>query len=234
MSDPGGGCCKCCCSFIFSLGLTALFMWLSLRTSNPKCSILSFYLPSLNRTLNFPNDTTINFTLKLDNPNKDKGIKYDPLNVTVYDFPNRSHVIGNILMPEFYQGHKKKAKKPGHGIANTTVALQAVSDNGTGVFRVEMATSVKFKIMFWYTKRHKIRVGADVVVNASGVKVYHKDIRLKSMAPRMGSFCVGVGALVNFLVFTLLDFWKLPQGLLKKKDFDVKIPCTLLGWMSLM
>ena len=110
-------------------------------------------------------------------------------------------------MPGFYQGHKKKATKPGHGIANTTVALKAVSDNGTGVFRVEMVTSVKFKIIFWYTKRHKIRVGADVVVNASGVKVYHKGIKLKSMAPRMGSFCVVVGALVNFLVFTLLDFW---------------------------
>ncbi|XVE50546.1 hypothetical protein DITRI_Ditri01bG0171500 [Diplodiscus trichospermus] len=205
MADSRGGS-GCCCSFIFTLGLTALFMWLSLRTSNPKCSIQSFYLPSLNRTLNRTTDPTLNFTIELDNPNKDKGIKYDPLNITVYDFPSRSHV-GSVLMPGFYQGHKKKAKKLGQGTANTTVALGAVSQNGTGVFRVDMATAVKFKIIFWYTKKHKIRVGADVVVNASGVKVDHKGIRLKSMAPRMGSFCVVVGALVNFLVFTLLNFW---------------------------
>ncbi|XP_022716947.1 protein NDR1-like [Durio zibethinus] len=207
MSDSGGGCCRCCCSFIFTLGLTALFMWLSLRTSNPKCSLQTLYLPSLNRTLNDSNDPAINFTLKLDNPNKDKGIKYDPLYVTVYDFPNRSHVIGNISMPGFYQGHKKKATKPHQGTGNTSVALKAVAENGTGIFRVDVATSVKFKIMFWYTKKHKIRVGADVMVNASGVKVNPKRIKLKSMAPKMGSFCVVVGASVNFLIFTLLNFW---------------------------
>ncbi|EOY12564.1 Non-race specific disease resistance protein 1-like protein b, putative [Theobroma cacao] len=206
MADSGGGCCRCCCSFIFTLGLTALFMWLSLRTSNPKCSIKLLYLPSLNKTLNLSTDPTLNFTLGLDNPNKDKGIKYDPVNVTVYDFPNRSHVIGGGVIQGFYQGHKKKATKQSQGTANTTVALRAVSENGTGVFRVDMSTAVKFKIIFWYTKKHKIRVGADVLVNASGVKVYPKGIRLKSMAPKMGSFCVLVGALVNFLVFTLLSF----------------------------
>ena len=182
-------------------------MWLSLRTSNPKCYIQTFYLPSLNRTLNHTTNSTLSLTLRLENPNKDKGIKYDPLNVTVYDFPNKSHVLGRVSMRGFYQGHKKKASKPDQGTANTSVALEAVYDNGTGVFRVDMATAVKFKIMFWYTKKHKIWVGADVVVNASGVMVDHKKIRLKSMAPKTGSFCVVVGALVNFLVFTLLNFW---------------------------
>ncbi|XWS51933.1 hypothetical protein CRYUN_Cryun11dG0024400 [Craigia yunnanensis] len=206
MADSGGGCGRCCCSFIFTLGLTALFMWLSLRTSNPKCSILTFYLPSLNRTLNRTSDLTLSLTLSLKNPNKDKGIKYDPLNVTVYDFPNKSHILGHVWMPGFYQGHKKNAKKSGQGTANTKVALQAVYENGTGVFRVDMATAVKFKIMFWYTKKHKIRVGADVVVNASGVTFDHKGIKLKSMAPKMGSICMVVGTLVNFLVFTSLNF----------------------------
>ncbi|XVF34082.1 hypothetical protein REPUB_Repub18cG0026400 [Reevesia pubescens] len=207
MPDSGGGCCRCCCSFFFTLGLTALFMWLSLRTSNPKCSIQSFYLPSLNRTLNDKTNRTLNLVLRLENPNKDKGIKYDDLNVTVYDFPNKAHVIGNVSVRRFYQGHKKKATKPCNGTVNTSVALRAVFQNGTGVFRVDMATAVKFKIMFWYTKKHNIRVGADVVVNASGVKVEHKGIKLKSMAPKMGGFCVGVGAFVNFLIITSLNFW---------------------------
>ncbi|XVE80299.1 hypothetical protein DITRI_Ditri14bG0128800 [Diplodiscus trichospermus] len=208
MSGSDGKCCRCCCNFIFSLGLTALFLWLSLRTSNPKVSIQTFYLASLNKTLNHTTDPTLNITLKLANPNKDKGIRYDTLNLTVYDSPNRSHVVSNFTMWGFYQGHKKKATKQGNGTANTTVASQAVYTNGTGTFRVDMATTVKFKIMFWYTKRHKIKVGADVTVNASGVNLdQRKGIKLKSMAaPKMGSFCVVVGALVNFLIFSLLNF----------------------------
>ncbi|KAK8648543.1 hypothetical protein V6N13_129293 [Hibiscus sabdariffa] len=206
MADSGGGRGGCCCKLIFSLGLTSLFMWLSLRTSNPKCSVEKFYLPSLNETLNTPNDTTLNLTLKLSNPNKDKGIKYDAVNVTVFDSPNRSHVVGNVLVPAFYQGHKKNAKKDGTGTANTTVTLRAVSGNGTGVFRVDLSTSVKFKIMFWYTKRQRISVGADVTVNAGGVKVGKKGIKLKSLAPRMSCFCVVMGALVNLLVISLLNF----------------------------
>ncbi|GMI85287.1 non race-specific disease resistance 1 [Hibiscus trionum] len=198
-----GGCCGC----IFSLGLSAVFLWLWIHTSNPKCSIQTLSLPSLNIASNLTTDPTLSLTLRLVNPNQLKGIQYDPLNVTVYDFPNKSNVIGNILLPGFYQGHRKKASKLGQGIANMTVALRAVSDNGTGVFRVDMATAVKFKTLLQYSKRHRIRVEADVVVNASGVKVDPKGIRLRSMAPKMGSSCVVLGALVNFLVFTLLDFW---------------------------
>ncbi|XVF03973.1 hypothetical protein REPUB_Repub05bG0040200 [Reevesia pubescens] len=197
---------SCGCGSFISLGLAALFLWLGLRTLNPKCSIQTLYLPSLNRTLNLT-DPTLNLTLRLDNPNKDKGIKYDQLSVTVYDFPNKSHVLGNILVPGFYQGRNKKATKPGQGTANTTLALRAVAENGTGVFRVDMATSVKFKILFWYTKKHKIRVGADIVVNASGVQADRKGIRLKSIAPKMGHFSGVVGALMNFLIFTLLNSW---------------------------
>ncbi|MBA0820390.1 hypothetical protein Gohar_022191 [Gossypium harknessii] len=201
-----GGC--GCCGGIFSLGISALFMWLWIHTSNPKCSIQTLSLPSLSSASNLTADPTLSLTLRLVNPNQLKGIKYDPLNVTVYDFPNKSNVIGNILMPGFYQGHRKKATKPGQGTANTTVALRAVSENGTGVFRVDMATAVKFKTLYGYSKRHQIRIGADVVVNASGVKVDRKGIRLRSMAPKMGNSCVVLlGALFNFLLFALLDFW---------------------------
>ncbi|KAK8542686.1 hypothetical protein V6N13_136757 [Hibiscus sabdariffa] len=198
----GCGCCSC-----IGLGISALFLWLWIHTSNPKCSIQTLSLPSLSRPSNLTTDPTLSLTLRLVNPNQLKGIRYDPLNVTVYDFPNKSDVIGNILMPGFYQGYRKKASKLGQGTANTTVAFRAVSENGTGYFRVDMATAVKFKTIYGYSKRHRIRVGADVVVNASGVKVDPKGIRLRSMTPKMGNSCVVLGALVNFLVFTSLDFW---------------------------
>ncbi|KAE8679123.1 Multidrug/pheromone exporter, MDR family, ABC transporter family [Hibiscus syriacus] len=197
-----------CCGGIFSLGLSAVFLWLWIHTSNPRCSIQTLSLPSLSRASNLTTDPTLSLSLRLVNPNQLKGIQYDLLNVTVYDFPNKSNVVGNISMPGFYQGYAKKASKLGQGIANMTVALPAISENGKGVFRVQMATAVKFKTIYGYSKRHRIRVGADVVVNASGVKVGPKGIRLRSMAPKMGSSCVVLlGALVHFLVFTLLHFW---------------------------
>ncbi|GKF38783.1 cysteine-rich receptor-like protein kinase, partial [Tanacetum coccineum] len=36
---------RCCASFILTLGLASLFMWLSLRTSNPILSIQDIYIP---------------------------------------------------------------------------------------------------------------------------------------------------------------------------------------------
>ncbi|KAK1360768.1 hypothetical protein POM88_045242 [Heracleum sosnowskyi] len=54
MSDRANrSCCNFCCTFIFTSGLTALFLWLSLRPSNPTCSIQHFDVPALNKTVRF-------------------------------------------------------------------------------------------------------------------------------------------------------------------------------------
>lgn len=202
MSESGKGSCGyCCCRFVFTLGLTCLFMWLSLRTSDPKCYLDRFYLPALNKSLDSPDNTTLYFALRLDNPNDDKGIFYDDLNVTFYDAPNKSHVIGTSVIPRFYQGHGKKAKKSGNVTINKTV-------NGSAVFAVDLATAVRFKILAWKTKRGRIKVGADVRVNDQGEKEFKKKIGLKSEAATKNTrnFMV-VAALTNILVFIFLNFW---------------------------
>ncbi|KAJ8747519.1 hypothetical protein K2173_009256 [Erythroxylum novogranatense] len=174
-----GGCGRCCFSFIFTSGLTALFMWLSLRTSSPKCLLQDFYIPALNRTLNTAANTTLYFHLRLENTNKDKRVYYDP-----------SHSIANYTIPAFRQGHKKKATK-------------AVLVHGSAVFRVDMATSVRYKIMFWKTKREKIMVGADVPVNDQGTLVdAKKGIKLKSDAAKASSCFGKIGvSVISFLMF---------------------------------
>lgn len=181
-------------------------MWLSLRTSNPKCSIEQFYLPALDRSLNKPNDTTLQFKLKLENTNKDKGVYYDDVNLTISEVPNGSHVIGSSVIPKFYQGHKKTAEKNGTAEIDKGVVSRAVSGNGKVVFRVDLVTKVRFKIIAWQTKRHKIKVGADVEVNDKGTKVNPKNIKLKSSSPRNTSYCVLLGVLLNFFVFISLNF----------------------------
>ncbi|XP_043689436.1 protein NDR1-like [Telopea speciosissima] len=185
-------CCKCCLSFIFSVGLTALFLWLSLRPSPPTFSIQNFYVPALNTTTT-GGGTTVAIDFIIDNSNKFKGIYYDDLNITLYYAPNlNSFPVGNGSITGFYQGHKKKANK------KTTLqevkipwaaAVKTVSSNGTVSFRVDLATKVRYKIVSRKTRRHKIKVQGDVSVDKQGKKTHKKSIKLKSAAHGGGRHC---------------------------------------------
>ncbi|GFZ06526.1 late embryogenesis abundant (LEA) hydroxyproline-rich glycoprotein family [Actinidia rufa] len=175
-SDRGR--CQRCCGCIFSLGVTALFLWLSLRTSKPICSIQDFYVPALDKSANSTANTSISFDLKLDNKNRDKGIYYSSLNLTFY---YGSDPVANQTFPKFYQGFNKKARRRA---AVETRGFFGPGQNGSDqVLRVGLVTSVRFKIIFWKTKRHKLVVGAEVKVNEFGKKEYEKGIRLRSGAP---------------------------------------------------
>ncbi|KNA16378.1 hypothetical protein SOVF_089620 [Spinacia oleracea] len=185
MGVEEGGCCRCCFSFIFTSGLTALFLWLNLKTTNPTCSIENFDVFTLNKTANttFRNNHTIRYDLKLNNKeNKDKGIYYDTLNLTFYYKPNLSFVtLGNATFNPFYQGHGKNT----HRIS--VIDARGVKwENATATmaeFRVEMNTSVRFKIIFWKTKRHRLDLHADLLVNEQGIlvkKKKKKGIKFKS------------------------------------------------------
>ncbi|PIN02500.1 hypothetical protein CDL12_24984 [Handroanthus impetiginosus] len=188
MPESGAAtCCKCCTSFIITSGVTALFMWLSLRTEKPTCSIQDFYVPALNRTANSNanrNNHTIYFDLKLDNKMKDKGVNYANINLTFFYSQNDSRLpVANYTVPGFYQGHGKKARRRELVVASGlpwAAALDALSNGSAVNFGVDLATRVKFKILFWYTKRHSLIVAADVEVNKSGRKVNKKGIKLKS------------------------------------------------------
>ncbi|GLT77505.1 hypothetical protein SLA2020_490800 [Shorea laevis] len=216
MADTQEGCCRCCCSFVFTLGLTALFMWLSLRADKPKSSIINFYLPALNRTLNDFNNSTnysLYFTLKLNNPNKDKGINYDDVkvNISVFDIQTgNASLLGNYAVPRFYQGHKKKAQKQGQLDYNKTMVSKGLYPNGTAEFQLDMVTQVRFKILFWRTKRHQINVKAKFAVDDKGTKVNprkKKDVPLTSTAPKRGYCNLVMGILVNFVILKFPSFW---------------------------
>ncbi|CAL9221633.1 unnamed protein product [Arabidopsis halleri] len=208
-TERGGNCCTCCLSFIFTAGLTSLFLWLSLRAGKPKCSIQNFYIPALSKNLSSRDNTTLNFMVRCDNPNRDQGIYYDDVHLN-FSTINTTKInssalvlVANYTVPKFYQGHKKKAKKWGQvkPLNNQTV-LRAVLPNGSAVFRLDLKTRVRFKIIFWKTKRYGIEVGADVEVNGDGVKAQKKGIKMKksdSSFPLRSSFPICV--LMNLLVF---------------------------------
>ncbi|KAK7290817.1 hypothetical protein RIF29_05533 [Crotalaria pallida] len=172
-------CCGCCLSFILTMGLTALFIWLSLRVDEPKCYLEQIYVPALNKTLNSPHNSTLFFTLRLVNPNKDKGIKYDAVHLSfrVFDSSNSTRPLANATIDGFYQGHQKKAHKHGNTTAGLNMTTAAV--NGKVYYRVDFETKAKYKILVFYTKRDSLWGGANVEINnSSGLKVYEKPIRL--------------------------------------------------------
>ncbi|XP_044462081.1 protein NDR1-like [Mangifera indica] len=113
-----------------------------------------------------------------------KGIYYDPVNVTLVNKSNTTTYIGNYVIPNFYQGFRKTAKKDDSVDVDKEVAKRAVLDNGTALFRVDLATAVRFRGIFGTTKRHRIMAGADVEVNDRGTRVDQKNVKL-SQATRV-------------------------------------------------
>ncbi|RWR93456.1 Late embryogenesis abundant protein [Cinnamomum micranthum f. kanehirae] len=206
-----GGCCRWCTGFIFTLGLTALFMWLSFRPSKPKFSISEFHIPALNKT-SIPNltsqipptNTSIFFNLKLENPNKDKGIYYDALNLTFYYGLNHSR-IGNASIPAFYQGYKKTAHKQDKLSTEERAfwenATRVVSEGGKAAFQVRMETSVRYKIVGFKTVRHHLNLTDDVKVNDHGTS--HGAKLHSPWVTRCGGYCAPWVMVWMFLVLVL-------------------------------
>ncbi|KAF8023879.1 hypothetical protein BT93_F1155 [Corymbia citriodora subsp. variegata] len=203
----GDSICRCCCSFIFTCGLSALFLWLTLRVSNPSCSIRQFYLPALNTSLDDHTNTTIFLDVKLSNGNKEKGIYYDPVNLTVYYYSDVNQSKWNKTIPGFYQGHQKTAKKNASVATSGVNWTDVVVKNESLVFRVDLATKVRFKIMFWKTKRHRLMVGGNVTLTAQGAKNGKKDVKLKSgVCKNLGGCCFWqVGISIVALALIMLD-----------------------------
>ncbi|XP_059277246.1 protein NDR1-like [Lycium barbarum] len=203
MSDYGSDntCCFRCAKFVLTAGLSALFIWLSLRTTKPSCSIENFYLPALNKSDN-SNTTrsnhTLFFQLNLNNKMKDKGVRYDDIKLRFYYGTNTSFLIGNYTVPRFYQGHDKKAHKKGMFKTEKLPwddALKIVSNGSNVVFRVDVTTTVRYKVIFWYSKRHNVTVeNRTVSVDGSG----------KSSAQQLHRYLMAFGFPLSVLVSLLL------------------------------
>lgn len=189
-------CCRCWCKFISTSGTTAISLWLLLYTSTPLCSIEEFDAFALNKTSN----STLHYDLKLKNRIFNKGIYYDALNLAFYYKPNLSHyLIGNATYPAFYQGHHKST----HRVGSLDAARGVVWENAKAVFRVELATAVRYKNAFWKTKRHRLVVAADLQVNDQGSLVKrkgNKGIKMSSAAAQVKG-CLDLVGILGILVF---------------------------------
>uniref|UniRef100_A0A1D1XVS2 Protein NDR1 n=1 Tax=Anthurium amnicola TaxID=1678845 RepID=A0A1D1XVS2_9ARAE len=180
--SEAGGCCRWCTGFLFTLGLTAFFIWLSYRPVAPRYFIVEFQVPPLaNPTAPAAGGgkPTVNFTLEVENKNKNMGICHDDIAVSL-SYGNQSR---SVTIPGFYQGHHKTAERPMKADAGWVPRLAAsrdVAESGKAVFHVRVETGYRYKVMLRKGHHHWVKVGANVDVDVEGKKMARKGIRLTS------------------------------------------------------
>ncbi|KAI9072863.1 hypothetical protein K1719_045181 [Acacia pycnantha] len=174
----GGG----CGSLLVTIVVT---LWLVLRPSEPKCYIAAFMAPALNKTTNATTNSAIVFLVEFDNENDNVGIQYNNVNFTVGVFLDRNTTspVGSSTIDGFYQGHKKNAQKWTSVEAHAGALNKMGKVDGKMHFRVNFTTSVKYKTVTIYSKRHRFWGGANIAVNDAGLKEEKDNIRLGHYSP---------------------------------------------------
>ncbi|KAL2547832.1 Protein NDR1 [Forsythia ovata] len=184
ISDPRYYIIKCCCALPFIIFF--IFLGLHAQLYKPNFYIQNIYVPSLSRSdksYDSRSNNLIFFDLDIENSMTIKGVHYDNINLAFYYGPNTSHPIGNYTVPGFYQGEGENTARRDVVVTYGMPwddAMKTVSNLSTVVFRLDLATKVKFKYYFFYSKKKGVDVGANVEVNDYGRKVQQEAIKLTS------------------------------------------------------
>lgn len=156
------------------IGMVTFILWLSLRPHRPRFHIQEFSVPGLGQATGFDN-AQISFNATARNSNHNIGIYYDAMDGSLY---YRDQQIGSItqLLQPFYQEPKNTTVVEGVFTgASLTVNSQRwmeFSDDrtrGTVVFRLQLTSTIRFKIWSWQSKRHRMYANCEVSVGPDGL-----------------------------------------------------------------
>lgn len=169
---------KLICAVVLGLlaiiGLITFILWLSLRPHRPRIHVEDFSFPALAQGTGFET-AQINFNVTVRNSNQAIGIYYDDAMRITLSYQDQS--IGTIsLLNPFYQPPKNTAVVAGSlsGAAlNVTNQhwQEFVGDVSRGlvVFRLELKTTIRFKVSSWNTKRHAMHSNCPVGIGQDGM-----------------------------------------------------------------
>jgi len=168
--------CKTICGIFLSVlvlvGIVAFILWLSFRPHRPRFHIHDFSIPGFGEATGFEN-VQITFNVTIRNSNQKIGIYYDAMGGSLY-YKDQQVGSKQLLYP-FYQEPK-----------NTTVVADVLSGKaltvnskrwtefmndravGTVAFRLEISSTIRFKIKIWNTKDHRAHANCDVSVGPDG------------------------------------------------------------------
>ncbi|KAF7811128.1 NDR1/HIN1-like protein 26 [Senna tora] len=167
---------KVLCGIFLSLlaivGLIAFILWLSLRPHRPRIFIHDFSVPGLGQESGFDN-AQISFSASARNSNQHIGIYYEAMDGSVY---YKDQKIGSTpLLYPFYQDPKNTTDV--HGVlSGATLTVNShrwtefMNDRSRGsvVFRLELTSTIRFKVSTWNSKNHRMHANCDVGVGPDG------------------------------------------------------------------
>ncbi|KAK6149800.1 hypothetical protein DH2020_017325 [Rehmannia glutinosa] len=161
-------------TLLFLVGLIAFILWLSLRPHRPRFHVQEFSIPELAQEIIGLENVQIIYSATARNANQNIGIYYDSTQLTVY-YEEQSIGGAHLLFP-FYQEPKNTTVIAGQlGGTNLTVTSQRwhqfMADLGRGevAFRLEITSTIRFRIWTWDSKRHKVHANCPVGVGPDGL-----------------------------------------------------------------
>lgn len=171
---------KCVCSIILTLvlltGVIMFILWLSLRPHRPRFYLSSFTLPGLTPAAPFA------FNVSDRNSNRKIGIYFESMDGSVYYMDQR--VSGGPIKVPFYQPPKNTTLFQGTlgpvlGQGDPTWGrIKADGKDGRIEFRLELNTTIRFKVELWDTHSHEMYVNCDVELGPDGTMLpEYKDKR---------------------------------------------------------
>ncbi|KAH6773791.1 Late embryogenesis abundant hydroxyproline-rich glycoprotein family [Perilla frutescens var. frutescens] len=143
-------------------------MWLSLRPHRPRFHVQEFSIPALAQQGGFENAAVI-YNITARNANQIMGVYYDSMHLAVY---YQEQIIGGspVLFP-FYQKPKNTTVIAGQ-LSGATLRVSnerweqfmADLERGELLFRIDITSTIRFRISSWHSKHHKMHAHCPVGV----------------------------------------------------------------------
>ncbi|KAH0451496.1 hypothetical protein IEQ34_018795 [Dendrobium chrysotoxum] len=158
-----------CSLFLTLLLITAVIifvLWLSFRPHRPRFHISSFSAPGLSSGVL----RSISFNVSSRNPNREIGIYYDAISASVF---YNNDVLGSspVLFP-FYQPPKNTTAVNGEidqeELTQAAGKIAVDAAGGRVGFRLELSSTIRFKVSTWDSHHHGMHVTCYVEVGGDG------------------------------------------------------------------
>ncbi|CAL9169884.1 NDR1/HIN1-like protein 13 [Musa acuminata AAA Group] len=167
---------KCLCSILLSLvlvaGIIVFILWLSLRPHRPRFHLVAFAAPGVATPAGL-SGSPISFNVTDRNANAKIGIYYDAMFGSVY-YKDRVVGSGPVMFP-FFQPPKNTTLITGQLSGSAIEAggtlssqLSAEAAAGRAELRLELNSTIRFKVKTWDTHHHHLHVECDLVVGSDG------------------------------------------------------------------
>ncbi|XP_043696807.1 protein NDR1-like [Telopea speciosissima] len=160
------------------LGVIFFILWLSLRPHRPRFQISTFSFPALAQDNGYDN-AQVSFNITIRNANQNIGLYYYSMSSVLYYQDQR---IGGAALPlpsafPYYQEPKSTLSINGQMSMPTTLeitgdkwtALMAGRATGTVVFRLDLTSTIRFKLATWDSKHHKMHASCQISVGHDGM-----------------------------------------------------------------